>query len=197
MSAANDIVVTSGGVGPTHDDITLKAVALALGRRYEFNEQMQAIIVDKCKSQSESLDEEVLSKMSCLPSGTQLHSVPDEPAAWPILQCGNVFVLPGVPSLFRSKLAVITKHFVRGMAATVNREVSLRINEVEVVGLLNALVAAHSPPVRFGSYPVDQGDVCTILTLEAPQSAQAEIDQAFGALLAGLPSNAIVAKSQG
>mmetsp|Transcript_18302 Transcript_18302/g.30557 ORF Transcript_18302/g.30557 Transcript_18302/m.30557 type:complete len:551 (+) Transcript_18302:109-1761(+) len=192
LSAQHDIVITSGGVGPTHDDVTIKAVALALGRQYELNEQMQAIIIDKHVLQDKPIDTEVLSKMSCLPAGTHLRNAPDQPDSWPILQCGNVFVLPGVPDFFRSKLEVITTHFVRGMALTVNRKVSLCINELEVVGILNQLVFAHGPLVRFGSYPVDQGQVCTILTLEAPESAQAEIDAALTALLAAVPPAAVV-----
>lgn len=52
--------------------------------------------------------------MSVLPQGAQLRVVPGEPDAWPILQCGQIFVLPGVPAFFASKLTTICAHFLVG-----------------------------------------------------------------------------------
>ena len=66
--------------------------------------------------------------------------VPDEPQAWPILQCKNVFVLPGVPELFSSKLDSIATHFLEGGAPSLARRVLLAVAEDSIVHELNAVV---------------------------------------------------------
>ena len=70
--------------------------------------------------------------------------VPDEPQAWPILQCKNVFVLPGVPELFSSKLDSIATHFLEGGAPSLARRVLLAVAEDSIVHELNAVVREHS-----------------------------------------------------
>lgn len=66
--------------------------------------------------------DEILEKMSTLPSGAVTRLVPEDPEAWPILQCGNVFVLPGVPQFFASKLDTIATHFLEGKTRTLHAE---------------------------------------------------------------------------
>ena len=94
MAAEFDIVMTSGGLGPTHDDITVRATAAGLRRPYERNAQMEATIRAKL---ADTVQDEVVTKMSTLPRGALLRQPPNAEESWPILQCANVFVLPGVP----------------------------------------------------------------------------------------------------
>ena len=101
MAAEFDIVMTSGGLGPTHDDITVRATAAGLRRPYERNAQMEATIRAKL---ADTVQDEVVTKMSTLPRGALLRQPPNAEESWPILQCANVFVLPGVPHLFLSKV---------------------------------------------------------------------------------------------
>ena len=87
-------------------------------------------------------------------------------------QCANVFVLPGVPEYFCSKLKSVCKHFISGGGRCLRRSLKLALPEIEIVSSLNAAVAAH-PAVTFGSYSISRGRVKTILTLEAAAEEQA------------------------
>lgn len=155
LCADFDVVLTSGGLGPTHDDITLRAVATALDCEFEVCDEMREIIKARM---GDSLEEATAQKMSTLPRGAKLLAVPGDADGWPILQCANVFVLPGVPEFFRAKLEVITTHFIKGAAPRLARTVHLALPEIEIVSSLNAAVAAHAA-IEFGSYPVTRGQV--------------------------------------
>lgn len=192
LSAAYDIVISSGGVGPTHDDITLKAVAAGLGRQYEHNAAMEELI--RAKMPAGQLDAQVAAKMSMLPRGSVLRPVPDEPDAWPVLQCANVFVLPGVPSFFLSKLRTIAAHFLAAPTPRLCRKLTLALPELDIVRALNAAVSAHAG-VTFGSYPVKEADAQTIITLEADSGAEAELLAAVAALRLALPAEAVLGES--
>lgn len=188
LAGLYDVVITSGGLGPTHDDITLKAVAAAFSLSYEPSEEMSEVI--SAKMPANKLSPAVLKKMSTLPKGAMLRTVPGEPESWPILQVRNVFVLPGVPDFFEAKLRSICEHFVSGQQLPLSRKVLLRCDEMDLVAALDAAVDKHAS-VSFGSYPVDQGDVQTIITLEAKADQEATLAAALAALLASLPEGAV------
>jgi len=200
LSDAYDVVVSSGGVGPTHDDVTLKAVAAGLGREYEHNPEMASLISDKFP-QGEA---EVARKMAMLPRGSVLRPVPNAPEDWPVLQCANVFVLPGVPSFFANKLATLATHFLDGAAPRLHRQLCISLSEMEIVAPLNAVVALQEhATVSFGSYPVD-GSVDgypvdgarTVITLEADGDAEPALLAALAALRAGLPEGIVLSESE-
>lgn len=193
LSAAYDVVITSGGVGPTHDDITLKAVAAGLGRVYERSDAMGELIAAKMQHGG-SLDPKVVEKMCMMPRGAMLRAVPGEPDAWPVLQCANVFVLPGVPTFFVAKLRTIVAHFLAKPPPKLYRKLSLSLPEMDIVTALNAAVDAHGG-VTFGSYPVNQGDARTIITFEAESGAEAKLVAAVDALRASLPAEAVLDES--
>ena len=75
-----------------------------------------------------------------------------------LLQCADVYVLPGVPQFFRTKLKVICDHFLKTNAPRLTRSINLTLPEIEIVNILNSAVAAHTS-VSFGSYPVSSGKV--------------------------------------
>mmetsp|Transcript_9341 Transcript_9341/g.27210 ORF Transcript_9341/g.27210 Transcript_9341/m.27210 type:complete len:653 (+) Transcript_9341:73-2031(+) len=181
-----DVVVTSGGVGPTHDDVTIKAVAEALGRPIERNEQMAKMIEAACGS---PLSEEQ-AKMALLPAGVRLRTVPGSGAKWPILQAENVFVLPGVPAYFSSKLDAILTHFIDQNRSIFTRQLVLNVIEEDIVADLNTVVADY-PAVAFGSYPVlDDPEFKTIVTLEGED--EKVLSDAFKALSAKMRPGAVV-----
>jgi len=194
-----DLIVTSGGVGPTHDDVTIKAVAAALNQRLRPNARMEAHLRKVHKVPADEPLREDLAKMTMLPELARLRFVPDADGEgsekeegktkWPVLQCENVFILPGVPQFFEAKLDDILNFFVEG--ATVHTyKVVLRIEEAAVVAPLNEVVAAH-PTVTFGSYPfVGNEAVKTVLTLEAA-TAEA-VDAGLDFLIGKLPADAIL-----
>jgi len=190
LAAAYDVVFTSGGLGPTHDDVTMKGVAAALGMSMGRNEQMASTIVSRYANSGRELAPEVLDKMANLPSGAVVRPVPGDDEQWPILQCANVFVLPGVPSHFSAKATTICAHFLLGATPVLARRVLLTSEEDSIVAELNRVVASHRS-ISFGSYPVRQGAVRTIITLEAEGGAEAAIDRALAELLSTLPEGAV------
>ena len=195
-----DVVITSGGLGPTHDDITMKAVSEALGMEMVRSEEMASLIASRYEEAGQPLPSEVVDKMSDLPSGVRIRMCKNDPEGWPILQCDNVFVLPGVPKYFDEKLSAILDEFcVATKPPTRTKQVRLRVNEEAIVSALNKAVASH-PQVTFGSYPVrDQpGEVKAVITLEADggEAGCALMTAAVDALLASLPEEGVVEVSE-
>jgi len=153
MSERYDLVLTSGGVGPTCDDVTIRAVGAAFGKVSQHSPAMRKTIEDKMGLGR--LAPEVMDKMSLLPEGALLRQLPvdaDGSEPWPLLQLCNVFVLPGVPAFFASKVSSLVEHFVAGNSPLVKRTVALSKPEVELASVVNELARRH-PFVKIGSYP--------------------------------------------
>lgn len=171
-----DVIVTSGGVGPTHDDVTIKSVANALGRDMELHEDMAKLLQEKMgKEASSDLVEltEAQRKMATLPSRSKLRYLSEDKNDWPVLQCRNIFVLPGVPEFFASKIEAVA-HYVSSdaMERSAVYKVVLSVDEATIVSVLNSAVEEY-PEVTFGSYPfVSHPEFKTVLTLEGRMRSQ-------------------------
>src|SRR5206468_75333 len=115
LHSAYDVVFTSGGVGPTHDDITIEAIAKAFGVPAvvdgTFEAMLQNVYGDRMTDGHR--------RMALIPQGAEL--VTHDEVRWPTVRMKNVWVLPGVPEAFRMKLAVVRDH-VRGSQRFVTRE---------------------------------------------------------------------------
>lgn len=171
-----DVIVTSGGVGPTHDDVTIKSVASALGRDMELHEGMAHLLQEKMNKEA-SLDlaelTEAQRKMATLPSRSKLRYLSEDENDWPVLQCRNIFVLPGVPEFFASKIEAVA-HYVSSdaMERSAVYKVVLSVDEATIVSVLNSAVEEY-PEVTFGSYPfVSHPEFKTVLTLEGRMKSQ-------------------------
>ena len=147
MSQEFDLVITSGGIGPTHDDVTIKAVAAAFGQAIQSNAVMLAHLAraHAASGAKEPMRSSFL-RLAELPIQSKLRFPPQVPESaklqWPILQCNNVFVLPGVPEFFSDKMTTIAEHFIEHRKTLVGRKILLRIEEKDIVGALDAAVAA-------------------------------------------------------
>lgn len=159
-----DVVITSGGVGPTHDDVTIKGVAKALGREMVFHEEMGDLLKQKMNTTSSELSPAQL-KMATLPSNAKLRYLSEIPDEWPVLQCRNVFVLPGVPEFFSKKIRNVAAYLSSQLERSVAYKIVLSCDEASIVDVLNEAVKNH-PGVDFGSYPFVNHDYKTVLTLE-------------------------------
>ncbi len=167
LSDAYDVVFTSGGVGPTHDDITLEAVARAFGVRAvvhpEFERLLHAVY-------GERMTDGHL-RMALVPEGAEL--VSHEETRWPTVLMKNVWVLPGVPEAFRMKLAVVRDR-VRGTVRFVTRQVLTKMDEPDLKPLLDRVVT-HHPDVDVGSYPKwFEPRYKTKITFDATDAAKAD-----------------------
>jgi molybdenum cofactor synthesis domain-containing protein len=180
-----DWCLTSGGVGPTHDDITPRAVARALGRRI----RRSAALADAIRAMhrehhdGEEAPEAAL-RMADVPEGTRLLGDP----GYPTLAVENVVMLPGVPRFFRYQLDAIAPLF--GAPLWRLATVFVSLGEEAFAPALDAVVAAH-PAVEIGSYPRFEADDHRVkLTVEAKDLAA--VESALAALLAALPAGSVV-----
>lgn len=171
-----EFVVTSGGVGPTHDDVTVDAVARALGVGVQVHPALQSMLVDA------GVDAYAAERTARAPEGAALLSA--EGNVWPLLQAGRVFMFPGVPSAFRRKLPLFVAKLpqLRQLSLV---ELYFSADETKLVRALDATVQQYAD-VRMGSYPVwDDPAYRTRLTFEHLSSDRAE--EAAESLLGQLP----------
>lgn len=144
LSERYDLVFTSGGVGPTHDDITVPSIAKGLGRELVRSEQMVKYLQDVY---GEATNEHVL-RMADVPEGTEL--VVGSGLRVPVLVVGNVHIFPGIPALFRSKLDAIRERFADDPFHL--EVIYVTLDESQLAERLRTVTAEH-PDVAIGSYP--------------------------------------------
>jgi len=183
LKGTHDVVFTSGGVGPTHDDVTVEAVARAFGTSVVEDPTLAALVTRAYGSRTTPAH----LRMALVPDGSVLAMSPD--GAWPTPVMGNVWMLPGVPEVFREKLATV-RHWVRGPRPFVSRAVFTKEEEAELKPLLDAVVAAHAA-VEVGSYPRwFEPSYRTKVTFDGGD--QVAVDSALSAFVAGLPPGSLV-----
>jgi molybdenum cofactor synthesis domain-containing protein len=149
LSASHDWLFTSGGVGPTHDDVTVEAVARAFGVRVVSSPEMEAMLR---AHYGERVTEGHL-RMALVPEGAALEVTRE--ITWPTIRMGNTWLLPGIPEVFRMKLDVVTSHLAAalgGGAGYVSHAVYTKMDEGVLKPLLDRVVAEY-PDVGVGSYP--------------------------------------------
>ena len=144
-SARVDYVVTTGGVGPTHDDLTMPGIARAFGVPLERHAGLEQIIREKFEGR---LNDDVL-RMADLPHGAQLWEGSDA-LFFPQVLVRNVLPFPGVPGLFRKKFDGIADRF-QGSVLHAQRLLTFEA-ETDIAARLRA-VADRFPQVAIGSYP--------------------------------------------
>ena len=147
-----DYVFTTGGIGPTHDDITAECVARAFGVPLIQNPQARAIL--EASYPPGELNEARL-RMANTPEGASLVENPISRA--PGFQIGNVFVLAGVPSVARAMFDSLC-HRLNGGVPLVTESLEVHLPEGRLAGPLRAL-QEDFPDVEMGSYPFHKGDV--------------------------------------
>jgi molybdopterin-biosynthesis enzyme MoeA-like protein len=183
LSAAHGVVVTSGGVGPTHDDVTMAAVAAAFDTKVVRSAEL-ALLVQKTFGDKTT---EAHLRFADVPDGAVLRPAPD--VAWPTPVLNNVWILPGVPEVFRMKLATL-RAWVKGPQPFVSRALLLTQDEVDLKDTLDLVVAAH-PAVAIGSYPaLFNPSYRTRITFDATDAAI--VGAALEDLRGRLPPSSIV-----
>ena len=182
MSESFDWVFTSGGIGPTHDDLTMEGVSHAFGMPLEVSESIASRIERAVGSGG--LDESQR-KMAMIPRGA--HLVDSGDLWFPVVIVRNVHVFPGIPDLLQRKFQSIRERF-RGVPFVLRR-VFVTQRESEIASVLNALLVEY-PELLLGSYPrVGEGAFHVLLTLESrdPDYVKRALDE----LVRRLPAEAI------
>lgn len=182
FSKAYDLVFTSGGVGPTHDDVTIEGVARGLGVGVVRNRHLVSLLERYYKG---NLSEARL-KMAEVPEGAEL--LAGDSLLFPTILVRNVYILPGVPEIFRQKFEAIKERFRDQPYFLANVFVSM--GEGTLADFLNDLLQAY-PRLMLGSYPeFFHPEYKVKVTLESKDKAY--LDQALADFLGRLPKEAVV-----
>jgi FAD synthetase len=177
-----DYVFTSGGIGPTHDDVTIEGVARAFGRGVARQPELESLIKGYF---GQEVDGARL-RMADAPEDAAL--VYAEGLRWPVLLVENVYILPGVPELFRSKFEALRERF--RTEPFHSHAVYTREDEFDIAARLNHL-AADYPMVDIGSYPnFGSSDYRVKITLESKDGEA--VERALGALVSLMDASALV-----
>jgi molybdenum cofactor synthesis domain-containing protein len=184
LSSAHDWLFTSGGVGPTHDDVTIEAVARAFDVPVVVAPEMEKMLRDHYR---ERCTEGHL-RMALVPQGAALEIT--EEIRWPTVRMKNTWVMPGIPEVFRMKLPVVIGRISEGAAPYLSRAVYTHMDEGDLKALLDRVVASF-PDVDVGSYPKWMDPIYkTKLTFDGRDPAR--VDAARDAFVALVPGDEIV-----
>lgn len=159
VAAVNDLrsrysyVFTTGGIGPTHDDITADAVAKAFGVPIDHDPQAVALL-QAFFSEIGREPNEARMRMARLPQGARM--IPNPVSKAPGFQIGNVHVMAGVPAIMQAMLQELAPGLARGVPMR-SAAVTIRAGEGDIAAGLGSIQKAH-PTVVIGSYPFEADD---------------------------------------
>jgi molybdenum cofactor synthesis domain-containing protein len=177
-----EFVLTSGGVGPTHDDMTIQGVAIAFGRDVVRHPQLEAIIREHMGERANA----AALKMAEIPQGADLIS--SEEVVFPTVKVENVYLLPGIPQIFEAKLLALKSRFVTD--PYFSHAVYTSAGEGAIAEHLNSTLARF-PDLLLGSYPkIGNSEYRVKLTLESKDRSY--LEQAFRHLLELLPREVVI-----
>lgn len=142
-----DYCFTTGGIGPTHDDITVDAIAAALGVDVVIHPEARAVLARHYETRG-GLTEARL-RMARVPDGADL--IPNRMSGAPGIRAGNIFILAGVPHITAGMLDALTGTL-EGGKPVVSGTIGCWVAESEIADLLAAVEKAHEG-VAIGSYP--------------------------------------------
>jgi molybdenum cofactor synthesis domain-containing protein len=181
FSERYDFVFTSGGIGPTHDDITIEGISQAFGVRTVISDTLKGFLEQRHKRLTHAQ-----LKMAEIPEGAELLN--DGDLIFPLIKFRNIFIFPGIPELLRKKFLAVEKRFSgpKIFLAKVyfNESESVLAPYLdEIVGLKNG--------VKVGSYPVvESQDYSVMVTLESTD--EEGLDCAVRLLLGKVPKEKVV-----
>lgn len=177
-----EVVFTSGGVGPTHDDVTIEGVARGLDR----NVVRHPAIVERIRAYFGDKTNEARLKMAEVPEGTEL--IVDGKLGFPTFKCENVYILPGIPEILEQKFDALRDRF--AVAPYFLRVIYTSDGEGTIAEHLNATLVAF-PELLLGSYPkIGDPEYAVKLTLESKDRDY--VERALAHLLKLLGADAVV-----
>jgi molybdenum cofactor synthesis domain-containing protein len=177
-----DLVFTTGGVGPTHDDITMAGIAIGFGVRLVRHPLLEQKFLDRYGSAAN----DAVMKMAEIPEGAEVIEFTTN--NFPLVVFKNIFVFPGIPRYLREKFTLVRERF--RTSDFYLKRLYLKANESDIAAILNSVVEKNDC-VDFGSYPIlDHPDYQIILTAES--KLEADLDKAVTELLGKLPKDILV-----
>ncbi|KQN79885.1 molybdopterin-binding protein [Sphingomonas sp. Leaf67] len=147
LRARNDYVFTTGGIGPTHDDITVDSIAAALGVPVIVHPKARAILESYYETRGGLTDARL--RMARVPEGGEL--IENRMSGAPGIRIGNIFIMAGVPHIAAAMLDSLTGTLEGGLPV-VSATLGCWVGESEVADILGDVERAHDG-VAIGSYP--------------------------------------------
>ena len=176
-----DFVFTTGGVGPTHDDVTMAGIAHGFGLRVIHHPELERRLRER---HGENINEARL-RMAEVPEGAEL--VGEGSLYAPAVKLRNIYIFPGIPKVLQDRFQAIKERF--RDSPFFLKVVYSKEGEGVIASILNDLLA-NFPELLLGSYPVlDNPEYRVKLTLESKDPNY--LNQAFERLLSSLPEGAI------
>lgn len=168
-----DAIITSGGIGPTHDDVTMEAIAYAFGIPLVQKPSLFPLLG------AQHLEGKM--RMAYVPKGASL--IPTDDGTFPVVRMENVYILPGVPRLFQKKLEVIASQF--SADPYFIESVTFSVPESWLSQALGSIQKAH-PTLQIGSYPkIEKNPFVVLVTIEGKDAGQ--VQAAFKRLKSSFP----------
>jgi molybdenum cofactor synthesis domain-containing protein len=182
FSESFDYVFTSGGVGPTHDDITIAGIARGFGVEVVRHPTLEERFRTRYGG---SLNDSIM-KMAEVPEGAEVVDFGN--SRFPLVVFRNIFIFPGIPQYLREKFGLIKERF--RCAAIYLKKLFLNAEESDIAAALNKIVGGNCD-VSFGSYPIlDNPEYRIVITAESRY--EEALTKAVGELLAELPEHIVV-----
>ena len=147
LAAAHDYLFTTGGIGPTHDDITVDALAAAFGVAVEVHPRARAML-EQYYADKGGVNEARL-RMARVPAGADL--IENRLSGAPGIRLGNIYIMAGVPAITAQMLDALTGTLEGGLPV-VSRTLGCWVAESEVADVLRDAERSH-PGCQIGSYP--------------------------------------------
>lgn len=185
-------LITAGGIGPTHDDVTFEAVALAFGEDLHAHPELSRLVKQffgKIDSTSATM------KLAMVPVSARLNYGRDantgEPSRYPLVSVRNVFMFPGIPTLLERAFNGLVHLFASPGTAFHTRQVFVDADEAEIASTLTCLQSEWGKSVALGSYPDWLSNYYRVrLVLDSGSSE--EVEKAQARLEEELPKGSVV-----
>ncbi|GBM80096.1 FAD synthase [Araneus ventricosus] len=169
LSEKCTVVLTSGGIGPTHDDMTYEAVAKAFGDTLDINTELFSVLKEYFGPNAD--DNPAVVKLSTIPKSATLNYGTDKngkKGRYPLLSVKNIYIMPGVPMLLERAFKIFKSSFVLQNEPLQVKNLFLAIDEFSVTPVLNEAVKLFEGHIKFGSYPAFSENYYKVkLTLES------------------------------
>nr|XP_005495393.2 FAD synthase [Zonotrichia albicollis] len=185
-------VLTSGGIGPTHDDVTFEAVAKAFGERVVLHPELVALVhkfFGKTEEQCPEMKLARIPESSRLNYGTDRHT--GSAFKYPLVSVRNVYIFPGIPALMERALDGLAHLFRSKQTHFHSRTVYVASDEMLITPVLDRADAAFRGRVSLGSYPDWTSNYYRVkLTLDS--ESEQDLEEAYGFLMRELPAGVAV-----
>ena len=178
FSGRFDYVFTSGGIGPTHDDITIEGISKAFNVRTVIDPTLKGVL----ETRQGTLSPAQL-RMAEVPEGAELFN--DDSLSFPLIKFRNVFIFPGIPQLLRKKFIALEKVFHEPVIFL--KKIYVNESETRIAPVLNKIVKRYQK-VKIGSYPImENKDYSVMITLESLDASS--LSSAYMSLLEDIPAD--------